>query len=136
MAKASSESEGAGKQLANALGDLKEQLGMGLSKIIPAVQRGITRLAEAAANALQKFNILFNLSPEPADIKESDRLLSEANNIEQAVNLLKSGIKEESEAIKNNEKAVEDSRRILEKFNAEQKESSENTEDLNKNSVA
>lgn len=128
MAKASAESEGAGKQLSNALGDLKEQLGMGISKIIPAVQRGITRLAEAATNAIQKFNILFNLSPETADIKESDRLLAMANNIEQAISLLKSEIEEESEAIKNNGKEVEDSRRILEKFNEEQEKSSENAE--------
>lgn len=132
MAKASAESEGAGKQLSNALGDLKEQLGMGLSKIIPAVQRGITRLAEAATNAIQKFNILFNLSPETADIKESDRLLAMANSIEQSINRLKSEIEEESEELKNNDKAVEESRRILEKYDAEQKKSSETAEELKK----
>lgn len=75
MAAQTAKATGSGIQLSNAIGDLKEQLGMGFTAIIAPVQRMFTNLIVKVGNAIGKVNELLGFAKSEQDsstLKQSD----------------------------------------------------------------
>ena len=102
MASETAKATGSGQQLSNAIGDLKEQLGMGWAAIIAPIQRIFTGLVNKVTEAISLVNEFLGFSRE-IDIKPSDAALRDWEHL-----------KTEAEAIKKEVEAIEKS---LEKQN-------------------
>lgn len=81
MAKETTEATGRGVQLTNAIGDLKEALGVGFTAILAPIQATFTKIVQSITSVISGFNYLIGLSKD-TDIKGSDktkRILDETN---------------------------------------------------------
>ncbi len=87
MAAETARATGSGQQLANAIGDLKEQLGMGFTAIIAPIQRLFTNLITKVTQAIGLVNEFLGFSTE-IDIKPSDAAFREWENLKKEVNAL------------------------------------------------
>lgn len=101
MAAETAKATGSGIQLSNAIGDLKEQLGMGFAAIIAPVQRVFTNLVTKVTNAIGLVNEFLGFSTE-IDIKPSDAAFRDWQTLKKEVGAL-------SEEITASEKLVESS---------------------------
>ena len=99
MAAETAKATGSGQQLSNAIGDLKEQLGMGFTAIIAPIQRLFTNLVTKVTQAIGLVNEFLGFSTE-VDIKPSDAAFRDWQNIKKEVGAL-------SEEIAASEKLVE-----------------------------
>lgn len=84
MAKETAKSTGSGIQLSNAIGDLKEQLGMGFVAIISPVQRLFTNLVNKVTEAIKLVNEFLGFSTE-IDIKPSDAAYRDWQNLKKEI---------------------------------------------------
>lgn len=87
MAEETAKATGSGIQLSNAVGDLKEQLGMGWVKIIAPVQRLFTNLVNKVTEAIKLVNEFLGFSTE-IDIKPSDAAYRDWQNLKKEVGAL------------------------------------------------
>lgn len=87
MAEETAKSTGSGIQLSNAVGDLKEQLGMGWAKIIAPVQRLFTNLVNKVTEAIKLVNEFLGFSTE-IDIKPSDAAYRDWQNLKKEIGAL------------------------------------------------
>ncbi len=99
MAAETAKATGSGQQLSNAIGDLKEQLGMGFTAIIAPIQRLFTNLVTKVTQAIGLVNEFLGFSTE-VDIKPSDAAFRDWQNLKKEVGAL-------SEEIAASEKLVE-----------------------------
>lgn len=96
MAKETAKATGSGQQLSNAIGDLKEQLGMGFAAIIRPVNVLFTNLVTKVGNAIGKVNELLGFANTQSEstMKQSDIAARELTELKDrqnsvAVELLK-----------------------------------------------
>lgn len=101
MAAETAKATGSGVQLSNAIGDLKEQLGMGFAAIIAPIQRLFTNLVTKVTQAIGLVNEFLGFSTE-VDIKPSDAAFRDWQNLKKEVGAL-------SDEIAASEKLVESS---------------------------
>ncbi len=101
MAAETAKATGSGIQLSNAIGDLKEQLGMGFAAIIAPIQRLFTNLVTKVTQAIGLVNEFLGFSTE-VDIKPSDAAFRDWQNLKKEVGAL-------SDEIAASEKLVESS---------------------------
>lgn len=87
MAEETAKATGSGIQLSNAVGDLKEQLGMGWAKIIAPVQRLFTNLVNKVTEAIKLVNEFLGFSTE-VDIKPSDAAYRDWQNLKKEIGAL------------------------------------------------
>lgn len=87
MAEETAKATGSGIQLSNAVGDLKEQLGMGWAKIIAPVQRLFTNLVNKVTEAIKLVNEFLGFSTE-IDIKPSDAAYRDWQNLKREIGAL------------------------------------------------
>lgn len=87
MAAETAKATGSGIQLSNAVGDLKEQLGMGWAKIIAPVQRLFTNLVNKVTEAIKLVNEFLGFSTE-IDIKPSDAAYRDWQNLKKEIGAL------------------------------------------------
>ena len=87
MAEETAKATGSGIQLSNAVGDLKEQLGMGWAKIIAPVQRLFTNLVNKVTEAIKLVNEFLGFSTE-IDIKPSDAAYRDWQNLKKEIGAL------------------------------------------------
>lgn len=87
MAAETAKSTGRGQQLSNAIGDLKEQLGMGFAAIIAPVQRLFTNLVNKVTEAIKLVNEFLGFSTE-IDIKPSDAAYRDWQNLKREIGAL------------------------------------------------
>lgn len=87
MAAETAKATGSGIQLSNAVGDLKEQLGMGWTKIIAPVQRLFTNLVNKVTEAIKLVNEFLGFSTE-IDIKPSDAAYRDWQNLKREIGAL------------------------------------------------
>lgn len=87
MAEETAKATGSGIQLSNAVGDLKEQLGMGWAKIIAPVQRLFTNLVNKVTEAIKFVNEFLGFSTE-VDIKPSDAAYRDWQNLKKEIGAL------------------------------------------------
>lgn len=87
MAEETAKATGSGIQLSNAVGDLKEQLGMGWAKIIAPVQRLFTNLVNKVTEAIKFVNEFLGFSTE-IDIKPSDAAYRDWQNLKREIGAL------------------------------------------------
>lgn len=87
MAEETAKATGNGIQLSNAVGDLKEQLGMGWAKIIAPVQRLFTNLVNKVTEAIKLVNEFLGFSTE-IDIKPSDAAYRDWQNLKKEIGAL------------------------------------------------
>lgn len=87
MAAETAKATGSGQQLSNAVGDLKEQLGMGWAKIIAPVQRLFTNLVNKVTEAIKLVNEFLGFSTE-IDIKPSDAAYRDWQNLKREIGAL------------------------------------------------
>lgn len=84
MAAETAKASGSGIQLKNAIGDLKEQLGMGWAALTAPVNRLFTNLITKVGNAIGKVNELLGFAHEQTDatLKASDVYYEQWQNLE------------------------------------------------------
>lgn len=87
MAAETAKATGSGQQLSNAIGDLKEQLGMGFAAIIAPVQRLFTNLVNKVTEAIKLVNEFLGFSTE-IDIKPSDAAYRDWQNLKKEIGAL------------------------------------------------
>lgn len=87
MAAETAKATGSGIQLSNAVGDLKEQLGMGFAAIIAPVQRLFTNLVNKVTEAIKLVNEFLGFSTE-IDIKPSDAAYRDWQNLKKEIGAL------------------------------------------------
>ena len=87
LAEETAKATGSGIQLSNAVGDLKEQLGMGWAKIIAPVQRLFTNLVNKVTEAIKLVNEFLGFSTE-IDIKPSDAAYRDWQNLKKEIGAL------------------------------------------------
>lgn len=87
MAAQTAKATGSGQQLSNAVGDLKEQLGMGFAAIIAPVQRLFTNLVNKVTEAIKLVNEFLGFSTE-IDIKPSDAAYRDWQNLKKEIGAL------------------------------------------------
>lgn len=87
MSKETAKATGSGQQLSNAIGDLKEQLGMGFAAIIAPVQRLFTNLVNKVTEAIKLVNEFLGFSTE-IDIKPSDAAYRNWQNLKKEIGAL------------------------------------------------
>lgn len=87
MSKETAKATGSGIQLSNAVGDLKEQLGMGFAAIIAPVQRLFTNLVNKVTEAIKLVNEFLGFSTE-IDIKPSDAAYRDWQNLKKEIGAL------------------------------------------------
>lgn len=87
MAAETAKATGSGQQLSNAVGDLKEQLGMGFAAIIAPVQRLFTNLVNKVTEAIKLVNEFLGFSTE-IDIKPSDAAYRDWQNLKREIGAL------------------------------------------------
>ena len=87
MAAETAKATGSGQQLSNAIGDLKEQLGMGFATIIAPVQRLFTNLVNKVTEAIKLVNEFLGFSTE-IDIKPSDAAYRDWQNLKKEIGAL------------------------------------------------
>lgn len=87
MAAETAKATGSGQQLSNAVGDLKEQLGMGFAAIIAPVQRLFTNLVNKVTEAIKLVNEFLGFSTE-IDIKPSDAAYRDWQNLKKEIGAL------------------------------------------------
>lgn len=87
MAEETAKATGSGQQLSNAIGDLKEQLGMGFAAIIAPVQRLFTNLVNKVTEAIKLVNEFLGFSTE-IDIKPSDAAYRDWQNLKKEIGAL------------------------------------------------
>lgn len=87
MAAETAKATGSGIQLSNAVGDLKEQLGMGFAAIIAPVQRLFTNLVNKVTEAIKLVNEFLGFSTE-IDIKPSDAAYRDWQNLKREIGAL------------------------------------------------
>lgn len=81
MAAETTKATGSGQQLSNAIGDLKEQLGMGWAAIVAPIQRLFTNIVNKVTEAISLVNEFLGFSRE-VDIKPSDAALRDWEHLE------------------------------------------------------
>lgn len=87
MAAETAKATGSGIQLSNAVGDLKEQLGMGFAAITAPVQRLFTNLVNKVTEAIKLVNEFLGFSTE-IDIKPSDAAYRDWQNLKKEIGVL------------------------------------------------
>lgn len=85
MASESAKAAGAGQQFKNAWGDLKEQLGMGFAKASAPVLRFFTSIVEKVTDFTGGVNKLMGLENKTVDIKPSDALKTQIENLKKEI---------------------------------------------------
>ena len=101
MAAESAKAVGAGQQFKNAWGDLKEQLGMGFAKASAPVLRFFTSIVEKVTDFTGGVNKLMGLENKTVDIKPSDALKTQIENLKKEI--------EELQNTENNIKSIKTS---------------------------
>ena len=93
MASESAKAVGAGQQFKNAWGDLKEQLGMGFAKASAPVLRFFTSVTEKVTDFVGGVNKLLGLENKTSDIKPSDSIKNQLDDIAKETSALEEKIK-------------------------------------------
>lgn len=130
MAAETAKATGSGQQLSNAIGDLKEQLGMGFAAIIAPIQRLFTSLVTKVTQAIGLVNEFLGFSTE-VDIKPSDAAFRDWQNLKKEVDALSEEIaaskklvessEKETDALIKNEKELADVQQRIEELKAKSK---------------
>ena len=93
MAAESAKAVGAGQQFKNAWGDLKEQLGMGFAKASAPVLRFFTGIVEKVTDFAGGVNKLLGIENKTSDIKPSDSIKNQLEEIKKESSALEEKIK-------------------------------------------
>lgn len=93
MAAESAKAVGAGQQFKNAWGDLKEQLGMGFAKVSAPVLRFFTGIVEKVTDFAGGVNKLMGIENKTSDIKPSDSIKNQLEEIKKESSALEEKIK-------------------------------------------
>lgn len=130
MAAETAKATGSGQQLSNAIGDLKEQLGMGFTAIIAPIQRLFTNLVTKVTQAIGLVNEFLGFSTD-VDIKPSDAAFRDWQNLKKEVGALSEEIaaseklvesySKETDALIKNEKELAEVQKRIEELKAKSK---------------
>lgn len=136
MAAESAKAVGAGQQFKNAWGDLKEQLGMGFAKVSVPVLRFFTSIVEKVTDFTGGVNKLMGIENKTSDIKPSDSIKNQLEEIKKESSALEEKIKAlESAGGKTTEQIVslaDEEKRLIEvteRYNELKEKGKERTEE-------